>query len=233
MGNAQSMDKAQHVVKEGINIYKQVMNEQGNSNHSDNNHKPHSFPVGGGDIYADIDGDDEVYSEFRSKAHEEAEKRNDCYARSQIAYKNRDGAQAKELSNLGHHHDNLMKSYNQKAADHIFSVKNQNRPSNEIDLHGLFVKEASEKVEEAIKRCQRNGEQDLIIIVGKGLHSPNQIAKLKPAIIELVKKYQITCQPNIPNPGCLYVEFGQGTGDLSWLDRLTERMSKNDQCLIM
>lgn len=110
--------------------------------------------------------------------------------------------------------------------------KNQGRPSNEIDLHGLFVKEASQKVEEAIQRCQRNGEDHLVIIVGKGLHSPGQIAKLKPAIIELVKKYNVSCQPNIPNPGCLYIEFGKGTGDLSWLDRLTDRMS-NDQCIIM
>lgn len=84
-----------------------------------------------------------------------------------------------------------------------------------------------------MRRCQANGERDLVIIVGKGLHSPNQIAKLKPAIIELVKKYEVTCQPNIPNPGCLYIEFGKGTGDLSWLDRFTERMSNNDQCLIM
>jgi hypothetical protein len=114
----------------------------------------------------------------------------------------------------------------------LYVEKNQGRPSNEIDLHGLYVKEASQKAEEAIQRCQRNGEKDLVIIVGKGLHSPNQIAKLKPAIIELVKKYEVTCQPNIPNPGCLYIEFGKGTGDLSWLDRFTDRVS-NDQCTIM
>lgn len=114
----------------------------------------------------------------------------------------------------------------------LMIVKNQGRPRNEIDLHGLYVKEASQKVEEAIQHCQQAGENDLTIIVGKGLHSPNQIAKLKPAIIELVKKYNVSCQPNIPNPGCLYVEFGKGTGDLSWLDRFTDKMS-NDQCVIM
>jgi hypothetical protein len=60
-----------------------------------------------------------------------------------------------------------------------------------------------------------------------------QIAKLKPAIIELVRKYNVSCQPNIPNPGCLYVEFGKGTGDLSWLDRITDKMAKGDACVIM
>lgn len=99
-------------------------------------------------------------------------------------------------------------------------------------MHGLYVKEASAKVEEAIRRCEQNGEKDLVIIVGKGLHSPGQIAKLKPAIIELVKKYNVSCQPNIPNPGCLYVEFGKGTGDLSWIDRFGDKMA-NDQCNIM
>lgn len=52
--------------------------------------------------------------------------------------------------------------------------KNQGRPTNEIDLHGLFVTEASEKVEEAIQRCQASGEENLVIIVGKGLHSPGK-----------------------------------------------------------
>lgn len=140
---------------------------------------------------------------------------------------------AKELSTQGHHHDNQMKHFNQKAADYIYRVKNAGRPSNEIDLHGLFVKEAAEKVEEAISRCKNDGSKDLVIIVGKGLHSPGQIAKLKPAIIDLVKKYNVSCQPNIPNPGCLYIEFGKGTGDLSWLDRITDKMSQNEQCLIM
>ncbi|KAG0784132.1 hypothetical protein G6F57_000726 [Rhizopus arrhizus] len=43
----------------------------------------------------------------------------------------------------------------------------------------------------------------------RGLHSPGQISKLKPAIIQLVNKYNISCQPDIPNPGCLYIEFGK------------------------
>lgn len=128
--------------------------------------------------------------------------------------------------------------------------KNHDRPSNEVDLHGLFVKEASEKAEEAIERCQREGADHLVIIVGKGLHSPGKtanqgggrsvlifaagnIAKLKPAIINLVKKYNVSCEPNRPNPGCLYIEFGKGTGDLSWLDRLADHLGNKGSCAIM
>lgn len=52
--------------------------------------------------------------------------------------------------------------------------KNQGRPINEIDLHGLFVAEARQKVEEAIQRCQNSKQTHLIIIVGRGLHSPGK-----------------------------------------------------------
>ncbi|KAG1144995.1 hypothetical protein G6F36_015205 [Rhizopus arrhizus] len=113
-----------------------------------------------------------------------------------------------------------MKEYNRTAAEYMYAKKNQGRPINEIDLHGLFVAEARQKVEEAIQRCQNSKQTHLIIIVGRGLHSPGQISKLKPAIIQLVNKYNISCQPDIPNPGCLYIEFGKGKGDLSWLDRM-------------
>ncbi|KAI7903801.1 uncharacterized protein BX663DRAFT_505287 [Cokeromyces recurvatus] len=234
MGNQQSLEKVEHVVKEGIDIYKQIKNSQEQYEQNTHYTSTTTTHVTQSTYYhasEDID-DDQIYSELRQRAHEEAEKRNECYSKSQEAYQNGDGAEAKELSNKGHYHDNLMKEYNKKAADHIYAIRNQGRPINEIDLHGLFVKEASEKVEEAIQRCQENGQTDLVIIVGKGLHSPGQIAKLKPAIIELVKKYNVSCQPNIPNPGCLYVEFGKGTGDLSWLNHITDKFV-NEQCIIM
>lgn len=95
------------------------------------------------------------------------------------------------------------------------------------------MQEAKERVDAALRWCQNNGADHLVIIVGKGLHSPGQIAKLKPAIIELVQKYKVQCTPNKPNPGCLYIEFGKGTGDLSWLDRFTDKLSRNDVCAIM
>jgi len=56
----------------------------------------------------------------------------------------------------------------------------------------------------------------LVIIVGRGKHSLNGVAKLKPAIADLMEKYQLCCIPNKPTVGCLYVEFGHKP-DLSWL----------------
>ncbi|CAO3626355.1 unnamed protein product [Cunninghamella blakesleeana] len=126
-----------------------------------------------------------------------------------------------------------MKQYNKQAADLIYREKNQHRPENEIDLHGLFVQEATERVDEAIKLCKRQGYENLTIIVGKGLHSPGQIAKLKPAIIEMVQKYEVNCEPNRPNPGCLYITFGQGTGDLSWIDKFADKLQQHNTCTII
>ncbi|CAO3685190.1 unnamed protein product [Rhizopus stolonifer] len=177
--------------------------------------------------------DDEYYSSLRKKARQEAESRNDLYELSQVAYLQKEGQKAKELSVQGHIHDDQMKMYNQQAAEYMYTKNNQGRSINEIDLHGLFVAEANQKVEEAIQRCQAGKQDHLVIIVGKGLHSPGQIAKLKPAIIKLVEKYNISCQPDIPNPGCLYVEFGKGKGDLSWLYRITEKVVKGEGCLVM
>ncbi|CEG63529.1 hypothetical protein RMATCC62417_00657 [Rhizopus microsporus] len=233
MGNSQSIEKVTTVVQEGIKIYETVKKQQNQDQHQ--HYEQHYVQQQTSVHYhhsQDVDDDDQ-YSSLRQRAHEEAEKRNELYAASQAAYQSGDGAEAKQLSIQGHKHDERMKEFNRQAAEYIYAKKNQGRPPNEIDLHGLFVTEASEKVEQAIQRCQSAGMDHLVIIVGKGLHSPGQIAKLKPAIIELVRKYNVSCQPNIPNPGCLYVEFGKGTGDLSWLDRITDKMAKGDACVIM
>ncbi|KAI9282644.1 hypothetical protein BY458DRAFT_496857 [Sporodiniella umbellata] len=259
MGNSQSRNKIKKVFKEVVKIYKEIKREQDQQNgNQQNNYQQdnHQYQQGGhqqgnhqqgshqqyqhqehhqNNSYhpsVDVD-DDEHYSSLRQKAHVEAEKRNDLYSRSQAAYQEGDGGLAKDLSVQGHEHDEKMKDYNRQAAEYIYSRKNEGRPVNEIDLHGLFVAEAKEKVEEAIKRCKSSGQENLVIIVGKGLHSPGQIAKLKPAIIDLVKKHNVSCQPNIPNPGCLFIEFGKGTGDLSWLDRFADRVGNGENCHIM
>ncbi|ORZ15974.1 hypothetical protein BCR42DRAFT_416235 [Absidia repens] len=241
MGNAQSLGA---VVEEGIKVYKtvkeqqeeQAQQQQGGYHQQpqqEQHYPSHSEHIGPTYHQVQEEHDDPEYSELRAAAHEEAEKRNACYQRSQEAYHSGDGALAKEESNQGHHHDELMKQYNKQAADLVYAQKNENRPPTEIDLHGLFVQEASQRVDEALRRCERENYDHLVIIVGKGLHSPGHIAKLKPAIIDLVQRYQVQCTPNVPNPGCLYIEFGKGTGDLSWLDRFTDKLSRNDVCAIM
>ncbi|CAG8657933.1 25176_t:CDS:2 [Cetraspora pellucida] len=96
------------------------------------------------------------------------------------------------------------------------------RPITEIDLHGLYVKEAMDKTESRIQHCKANKIDHLVIIVGRGKHSSG-LAKLKPAIINLMKKYQLRCTPDKPTVGCLYVEFGLPGEpiNIGWFDNIT------------
>ncbi|CAG8699173.1 13575_t:CDS:2 [Racocetra persica] len=150
---------------------------------------------------------EEEYQKYRKLAHDEAQHRNDYFAQSQEAFKNNEKRKAKELSIKGKEHAKKMEIYNSMAVEVIFSENNKGRPITEIDLHGLYVKEAMDKTESRIQYCKANKIDHLVIIVGRGKHSSG-LAKLKPAIINLMKKYQLRCTPDKPTVGCLYVEFG-------------------------
>ncbi|GBB92033.1 hypothetical protein RclHR1_19560001 [Rhizophagus clarus] len=171
--------------------------------------------------YVTSESAETTYQKYRKLASEEAQLRNECFAQSQIAYKSRRGKEAKELSQKGKEHTKKMEQYNMKAVEAIFEENNKNRPMNELDLHGLYVKEALLKTESRIQYCKEHKIDHLVIIVGRGKHSLNGVAKLKPAIADLMEKYQFSCIPNKPTVGCLYVEFGHKP-DLSWLESLFE-----------
>lgn len=87
----------------------------------------------------------------------------------------------------------------------------QDSKPGEIDLHGLYVKEAIAHTDNAIEQAKRKGDTEVHLIVGtydtllnvdgfpftllttiiragKGLHSQGGIAKIKPAIEELMQK---------------------------------------------
>lgn len=83
----------------------------------------------------------------------------------------------------------------------------QDSKPGEIDLHGLYVKEAIERTDYAIQDAKRRGDTEVHLIVGtlsfevsistvlyqfaaagKGLHSSGGVAKIKPAIEELMQK---------------------------------------------
>lgn len=65
---------------------------------------------------------------------------------------------------------------------------NRDSPVGTIDLHGLYVKEAIERTEAAIADGQRSGMEEMRVIVGKGIHSQGHVAKIKPAVQDLMRK---------------------------------------------
>ncbi|KAG9007615.1 hypothetical protein FRB93_007651 [Tulasnella sp. JGI-2019a] len=171
------------------------------------------------------------YAALRAKAHAEGDAMARCFQESKEAYNSGDGAQAKDLSNQGKRHKEEMERLNNEASAWIFRANNEDSRPDELDLHGLYVKEAIQKTEEAIIEAQNRGDNQIRIITGKGLHSQGA-AKLKPAIEELMVKYQLAAVLDPQNAGVLIVTLNQGQGGGMDSGEITQRL-ENDRCVIM
>jgi len=160
-----------------------------------------------------------------------------CFEESHAAYARGDGALAKELSNKGKAHQKEMERLNAQASEWIFSENNKDSKPGEIDLHGLYVKEAITFTERAIQDARQRGESQINLIVGKGLHSPKGVAKLKPAIEELMQKQGLIAELDENNGGVLTVNLnGQASGKGNVLnpEDITRRLErKDDGCILM
>ncbi|KAJ1304413.1 hypothetical protein OPQ81_005561 [Rhizoctonia solani] len=174
------------------------------------------------------------YQELRSQARKEGDAMARAFDASQEAYQSGDHAKAKELSNEGKRHKAEMERLNQEASNWIFQQVNLDSAPNELDLHGLYVKEAIERTEAAVQAAQNRGDEQIRIIVGKGLHSQGNVAKLKPAIEDLMVKYQLNAHVDPNNAGVLVVQLG-GRGQRGMdPNEVTRRLERNDeQCVVM
>lgn len=73
-------------------------------------------------------------------------------------------------------------------------------------LHS-YVKEAVDEAERHIRDAKSSGQRSLVFIVGRGLHSQDGVAKIRPAIQQLIERHNLRCIPDTPNAGCLTVQF--------------------------
>jgi len=159
----------------------------------------------------------------------------ECFQQSHEAYARRDGALAKDLSNKGKENQRKMEELNKQASDWIFTKNNKESKPGEIDLHGLYVKEAISHADQSIQLAKSKGDSQIKLIVGKGLHSQGGVAKIKPAIEELILKHKLVAQLDPHNLGVLIVHFDltcrQGMG----AEEISRRLAahENDSCLIM
>lgn len=179
---------------------------------------------------------DPKYLELRAHAKREGDQMAQCFDQSHRAYESGDGAKAKELSNQGKHHKSEMERLNAQARDWIYYQNNTDSAQDEVDLHGLFVAEAIEKTEQAIQTAQSQGKDHLNIIVGKGLHSPQHVAKLKPAIEDLMRKYELAAHIDPHNEGVLIVSLGGSARGERGLnpDDITHKLDRDDEnCVVM
>ncbi|KAF8926182.1 hypothetical protein BGZ58_000128 [Dissophora ornata] len=143
------------------------------------------------------------HEHYRTMARKSAVMRQHYSEQSQTAYRSGNGAKAK--------------------------AHNQSRPRHELDLHGLKVREAIEITRVRLAEFVKNKEPNLIIIVGQGRNSMNGIAKIKPAVTELVKEYHVKATPNKPNQGCIYIEHLPKNEDVdySWIGGFFSGMLKS------
>lgn len=157
-----------------------------------------------------------------------------AFEESHSAYAGGDGARAKELSNEGKAHQRRMEELNKKAADWIYVENNKDSQPGEVDLHGLYVKEAIERTESAIEDAKRRGDHEVHLIVGKGLHSQGNAAKIKPAIEQLMVKHNLVADLDPDNAGVLVVQIGGGDQRGVDPDEIARRLDRNGEgCVVM
>ena len=104
-----------------------------------------------------------------------------------------------------------MDQYNRQARDFIFRENNaEGRVAGDtIDLHGLFVEEAEEVLEERIKAGKQRGEDHLHVIVGKGNHSRDHVQKIKPRVEQVCQQLGLQYRTE-ENEGRMFVNLQGG-----------------------
>ncbi|KAI9835031.1 MAG: hypothetical protein M1819_002583 [Sarea resinae] len=104
-----------------------------------------------------------------------------------------------------------MKQYNKQASDFIFRENNAvgRVDSDTIDLHGQFVEEAEDILEQRIKYAQSSGQTHLHVIVGRGNHSVAHIQKLKPRVEQICQQLGLQYQTE-ENSGRIYINLKGG-----------------------
>jgi len=148
----------------------------------------------------------ETYATLRAKAKQEGELMAQSYQQSKEAYERRDRALAKTLSDQGKRHALKMDTLNAQASAMVFKENNQDRPDCEVDLHGLYVKEAISYTEKALRNARQQGDSEIRLIVGQGNHSDGGISRLKPAIQEAMRIRGVQVDVDPGNPGVLRLQ---------------------------
>jgi len=115
------------------------------------------------------------------------------------------------LSEEGKEHGRKLEEYNRQASEFIFRENNSNGrvAADTIDLHGQFVEEAEQILEERIKYASSHGQTHLHVIVGKGNHSVNHIQKIKPRVEQVCRELGLQYATE-ENTGRIYINLTGG-----------------------
>lgn len=159
---------------------------------------------------------DNEYLRFRQLADAAYKKRDQYSQQSQNAFKNGNKALASDLSVKAKEQLMIADENNRKAAEYVFIENNKDSDDNDIDLHGLYVKEAEYILKQRIISGIHKNQPTLDCIVGKGLHSKNGIAKLKPAVQNLCNEANLRCWIDTKNSGVLHIDIQNASIPQDW-----------------
>ncbi|SJL06961.1 uncharacterized protein ARMOST_10303 [Armillaria ostoyae] len=118
---------------------------------------PHGPPK-----HEDINQQDGLHARTNKEGDEMAR----CFIESREAYSRGDRAAAKVLSKQGKDHKQKMEQLNKEASNRIYLEKNRDRKPGEIDLHGLYVKEAIAYTDAALEEAKLRGDSEIRLIAG-------------------------------------------------------------------
>lgn len=110
-------------------------------------------------------------------------------------------------------HDERIRHFNALAAADIFAHYNPKYQATaqrltRCDLHGLHVDEARQYAHNHLEACRAVGVEKTMLIVGKGGHSQQGAARIKPAILDmLVGRQGLVAGIHEKNDGCIVVDF--------------------------
>lgn len=154
---------------------------------------------------------DQHYQGLRDRARKLQSEGAHFAAEASKAYKSGSKAEASEFSNksksLRAEADNL----NEEAASWVFRANNTDSAADEIDLHGLYVKEAIIALDARLSVCKQHNQPFLKAIVGKGLHSETHIAKLRPAVEKHCQEQGFQNEVDKHNPGVVIINTAGGS----------------------
>ncbi|KAG1802622.1 uncharacterized protein HD556DRAFT_1488875 [Suillus plorans] len=154
----------------------------------------------------EIDPHEAAYS-LRLKARDERDHMKKCFKQMDKASADNNERLAEELSLRGEAYKYNMVRLDKAASKKIFEENNPELGSDMIDLHRLFVSEAKLAFAKAVQELQNRGESSLRVIVGRGKHSENNIARIKPAIRKYGKRLGLRVEVDPLNAGRLVVSL--------------------------
>lgn len=127
-----------------------------------------------------------LYSEKRAEASEEARQRNKLFERAAAAARAGNGAEAGRIGALGRASNVRLHRLHEDAAELLWTEQNPDFVKEGlVDLHGLHVKEALNRLPDALSEAAAGGRTSISVVFGTGHHSVggHGAPRLRPAVL--------------------------------------------------